>query len=58
MNIETENIEIKPIRDIIKYDYDGELYCAENKHISYAVTDRHRMLVKSTSKKYKRITNR
>ena len=58
MNIETENIEIKPIRDIIKYDYDGELYCAENKHISYAVTDKHRMLVKGVANKYKRITNR
>lgn len=58
LNLETDRIEQTEINKIIKYDYDGDLYCVENKHISYAVTDQHRMLVKTTSHPYKRVTNR
>ena len=58
LNLETDRIEQTKIGEIVKYNYDGDLYCAENKHISYAVTDQHRMLVKTTSHPYKRVTNR
>lgn len=57
-NINNDIIELQNINDIIKYNYTGKLYCAENQHISYAVTDQHRMLVKTTSPEYKRKTNK
>lgn len=58
LNLETDRIEQIKIDEIVKYNYNGDLYCAENKHISYAVTDQHRMLVKTVSHPYKRVSNR
>lgn len=57
-NIQNDSIEQKPIDGIIRYDFDGELLCAENQHISYAVTDKHRMIVQNQTGKYKRVTNK
>ena len=58
LNLETQLMEYKPIKEIIKYRYDGELICADNQHISFAVTDKHRMVCRTPSHKYKRKTNR
>lgn len=57
-NIKDDIVEQKPIDEIISYDFNGELLCVENQHISYAVTDEHRMIVQNRVKKYKRVTDR
>lgn len=57
-NLETEKIELDSILEIISRPFDGNLYYADNRHINYAVTDEHRMLVRTEEHKYKRKTNR
>lgn len=57
-NIEKECIELDEIKDIIVRPFDGNLYYASNKHVEYAVTDEHRMLVRYTPNKYERTTDR
>ena len=58
MNLETQMIELVPIDDIIIRNHDGVLYYANNKHVQYAVTDEHRMVVRTPFHKYKRKTDR
>lgn len=58
MNLETQMIELVPIDDIIIRNHDGILYYANNKHVQYAVTDEHRMVVRTPFHKYKRKTDR
>lgn len=43
-NLETKKIEKSPIKKIIIQDYDGDFYRLETKHLSLAVTSKHRML--------------
>ena len=57
-NIEKELIELCDIDEIIKYDYDGNLIYANNNHINFAVTDEHRMLVRTDKHLYKRKTDK
>lgn len=57
-NIEKDCIELDEIKDIIIRPFDGTLYYAKNKHVEYAVTDEHRMLVRNTLHKYIRTTDR
>lgn len=57
-NMETEKIEQVPIDSIVQYEFDGNLYYCENKHIQYAVTPEHRMLIRYSNHKYQRKTNK
>ena len=57
-NIEKDIIELCDIDNVIKYNYEGNLYYADNKHVNFAVTDEHRMLVRYDSHKYKRRNNK
>lgn len=57
-NIEKGGVEIAPIDNIIVYDYSGDMICIKNKLLNLCVTDEHRLLVRSTAKKYVRKTNR
>ena len=58
LNTETDKIEFVPIERIIQYNYTGNLIYIDNKHVQCAVTDEHRMYVRSKSQKYKRKTDR
>lgn len=58
LNTETDRIEFVKIDEIIKYHYKGNLLYIDNKHVQCAVTDEHRMYVRSVSRKYKRKTNK
>lgn len=53
-NMEKDVIELCNIDEVIKYNYEGNLYYADNKHVNFAVTDEHRMLVRCDLHKYKR----
>ena len=57
-NIEKNVVELKPIDSIIKQEYEGKMVKFKNLNIDILVTDKHRMVVRSNNKKYKRKTNR
>ena len=57
-NVEKDIIELCDIEDVISYDYDGDLYCACNNHVDFAVTNEHRMLVRNEKHVYKRTTDK
>lgn len=57
-NLDNQVLEYKPIQKVISYEYEGPLLCAENQHISFAVTDEHRMLCRYSSHKYKKKNTR
>ena len=57
-NFDTDRIDLQSIKDIIIQDHDGVLYYADNRHIQYAVTSEHRMIVRTPAHKYQRITDK
>lgn len=57
-NIESEVIEPTQIEDIIIRDFEGELLGFVNKQLDVLTTDKHRMLVRYDSHKYKRKTSK
>jgi acylphosphatase len=44
-NTETRSIELVPIDNFIKYDYNGTVYRCDGRRVNYSVTDKHRMWV-------------
>lgn len=44
-NTEKQRIELVPIEQFIKQEYDGDLYCSTGRRVNYSVTDKHRMWV-------------
>lgn len=58
LNLNSGKLEQVEIESIIKYPFEGNLYYGENKHVEYAVTDEHRMVVRYDAHKYKKIGNR
>lgn len=57
-NMKKEIIELTPIDEIIKFHYNGIMYYANNNHIQFAVTEKHRMLLRYEKHKYKRKTDK
>ena len=47
-------IELKPINDIIRRNFTGELYHIQNKHTDVMCTDKHNVIVKYDCNKYQR----
>lgn len=51
-NFQTGGIELKPINEIIKRHFSGNLYRIKNKHTDVVCTDKHNVIVKYDSNKY------
>lgn len=58
MNLETQLLEFVDIDSIQIQPYKGNLIYADNKHVQFAVTDEHRMVVRTPYHKYVRKTDR
>lgn len=58
MNLETQLLEFVDIDSIQIQPYKGNLIYADNKHVQFAVTDEHRMVVRTPCHKYVRKTDR
>lgn len=58
MNLDTQLLEFTDIDSILVQPYSGNLIYADNKHVQFAVTDQHRMIVRTPSHKYVRKTDR
>ena len=58
MNLETQLLEFVDIDSIQIQPYKGNLIYADNKHVQFAVTDEHRMIVRNPAHKYVRKTDR
>lgn len=58
MNLNTQLLEFVDIDSILIRPYEGNLIYGNNKHVQFAVTDQHRMLVRNPSHKYVRKTDR
>lgn len=58
MNLDTQLLEFVDIDSIQIQPYKGNLIYADNKHVQFAVTDEHRMVVRSPAHKYVRKTDR
>lgn len=58
MNLETQLLEFVDIDSIQIQPYKGNLIYADNKHVQFAVTDEHRMIVRIPTYKYVRKTDR
>lgn len=58
MNLETQLLEFVDIDSIQIQPYKGNLIYADNKHVQFAVTDEHRMIVRNSVHKYVRKTDR
>lgn len=56
-NIDSEEIELKPINEIIRIHHEGKMCSAKNKHIDVMCTDMHNVIVRYDSHKYKRKSN-
>ena len=53
-NFRTAAIELKPINEIIRRHFSGELYHIVNKHLDILCTDKHNMIVRYANHKYQR----
>ena len=53
-NFGTSKIELKPINEIIRRQFNGHLYRISGKQIDIVCTDKHNVIVKYDSNKYKR----
>jgi len=48
INVKTHQMELKPIKKIIAYDYEGDMVSIEGKRINLLVTPNHKMLFQNT----------
>lgn len=53
-NFSTSKIELKPINEIIRRQFNGQLFRISGKQIDVVCTDKHNVIVKYDSHKYKR----
>ena len=56
-NFDTAKIELKPINEIIRRTFVGDLYRVSNKHLDIVCTDKHNLIIKYDSPKYKKRGN-
>lgn len=53
LNMKSNKIELSSIKNIHKYDYDGEIYNIKNKFIDCILTPEHKMIIKRAIQKQK-----
>lgn len=56
-NFDTARIELKPINEIIRRTFVGDLFRVSNKHLDIVCTDEHNIIIRYDNLKYKRRGN-